>query len=288
MVDEYYVYAYYLISTDEIFYIGKGKGLRYKDIKHSRNSFFINMINKHKEDVDVKLLYQNLTNDQACVLERDLIKKYKHLGQCRANLHEGGLGGNTGNYNKVSKALSCYYTTHKRSETWFNSMKEAGQNKRGYKHSSDAKAKMSLSAKKSWEDKTTEANIRRLKHLSTICHKKGDPGWNLGKKMGKETYQKMMNADCPYKYEVYFDNTLIYWSISSQKMEDYCKETFNISRTIIYQIIKGTWVPKFTKHKYLTPLKILKLDRSVSTNRDECSDVEWRLQPFEVPGNLTI
>ena len=41
----------------------------------------------------------------------------------------------------------------------------------------------------------------------------------------------------------------------------------------------------FNKHKHLISLKITKSDRSVSTNRDECSDVEWRLQPFEVRGN---
>ena len=41
----------------------------------------------------------------------------------------------------------------------------------------------------------------------------------------------------------------------------------------------------FNKHKYLIYFKITKSDRSVSTNRDECNDVEWRLQPLEVRGN---
>lgn len=50
---EYYVYAYYLKSTGEIFYIGKGKGNRYKDTTHSRNDYFLSMLNKHAADVDV-------------------------------------------------------------------------------------------------------------------------------------------------------------------------------------------------------------------------------------------
>lgn len=69
-------------------------------------------------------------------------------------------------------------------------------------------------------------------------------------------------------------------------MEIFCKETFNISRTIVYQLVAGTWKPKFNKHKHLESLKIIRLDRSVSTNRDECTDVEWKLLPFEVPSNL--
>ena len=104
--------------------------------------------------------------------------------------------------------------------------------------------------------------------------------------MTADQYKKMMNADCKYKYEVYLEDKLIYWCLGTNLLLNFCKKTFNISRTIVESIILGKWIPKFEKHKYLESLKIIKISRSVSTNRDECSDVEWRLQPFEVHGNL--
>lgn len=123
--------------------------------------------------------------------------------------------------------------------------------------------------------------------------------WNKGKetksiytngrkgiKTPPEQYKIMMNKDCPYLYQVYFDNQLVYWTISSARLYSYCKETFNISSAIVIKLIKDSWKPTFNKHKYLESLKIIRTNRSVSTTRDECSEVEWRLQPFEVPGNL--
>lgn len=244
------------------------------------------MLNKHAADVDVQFLHIGLTNEEACALEKQLIKDYKAMGQCKTNFHEGGSGGNTGNYEQVSKSLSAYLSEHDRSLKWYESMQVAGLEKRGKAHSQETKMRMSLAAKQSWEDKSTESNQKRLRNLEKHRFKPGISAINRGVPLTELHYKKMMNADCPYLYKVYFNNQLIYWSISSQKMEIFCKETFNISRTIVYQLVAGTWKPKFNKHKHLESLKIIRLDRSVSTNRDECTDVEWKLLPFEVPSNL--
>ena len=281
MVNEYYVYAYYIKSTNEIFHIGKGKGNRFKDTKSHRNDYFKNIIAKYGDDVDVKILHNNLTEDEAWELERKLIEQYKKLGQCKTNLHEGGHGGNTGNYDspirseKISNhakmrkgALNPNYNKH-----WSDEKRALQSQKlKEYFNTPGAREKQSqaLKGKKPWN--------KGLKGVQEA--------WNKGHKMTNEEYVNMMNKDCPYKYEVYFEDKLIYWTISGHKLNDFCKEVFNISRTIIEQIINQNWVPKFSKHKYLSTLKIIKIDRSVSTNRDECNDVEWRLLPFEVPGNL--
>lgn len=94
----YYIYAWYFKSTDKVFYIGKGTANRYLDTTHSRNGYFKNIIAKYSTDVAVKKLYENITDEEACKLERQLIADYKSRGECEANFHEGGRGGNTGNY----------------------------------------------------------------------------------------------------------------------------------------------------------------------------------------------
>ena len=64
MGNVYYVYMYYLKSTDEVFYVGKGKNDRYKSMVH-RNALFLNILNKHKDDVDVKFYKEHLSEDES-------------------------------------------------------------------------------------------------------------------------------------------------------------------------------------------------------------------------------
>ena len=37
--NKYYIYAWYYVKTNEIFYIGKGCNNRYIDVVHSRNNY---------------------------------------------------------------------------------------------------------------------------------------------------------------------------------------------------------------------------------------------------------
>ena len=43
----YYIYEWYRKDNNEIFYVGKGSGNRYK-VKTQRNALFIEMINKYE------------------------------------------------------------------------------------------------------------------------------------------------------------------------------------------------------------------------------------------------
>ena len=99
----YYVYAWYLKSTGKVFHIGQGTGNRYLNTTNSRNKYFKNIIQKYSDDVAVKKLHEGLTNEEACNLERKLISDYKAKGECETNFHEGGCGGNTGNYNSPER-----------------------------------------------------------------------------------------------------------------------------------------------------------------------------------------
>lgn len=110
--NKYYIYAWYYINTNEIFYIGKGSNNRYIDTKGSRNDYFKNIIQKEGNNVNVKKLYENLSEEESYKLERELIHKYWDKGECKANFHEGGRGGNHGNYNEnMRKKLSEFAST---------------------------------------------------------------------------------------------------------------------------------------------------------------------------------
>lgn len=100
---KFYVYKYFFKSSGEVFYISKGTGLRYLE-KKKRNEYFKNIVNAYPDDIDVIKIYDNLEENEAFKIEYDLIHYYWNIGQCKANFHEGGRGGNTGNYDSPSRS----------------------------------------------------------------------------------------------------------------------------------------------------------------------------------------
>lgn len=86
----YYVYIWYIVDTGEVFYVGKGKGKRYKQLSH-RNKFFTDMYNSH--NCDVKKIYENLTEDEAFQKEKDTVKWFRENTNFRlTNQTDGGEG----------------------------------------------------------------------------------------------------------------------------------------------------------------------------------------------------
>lgn len=102
---------YFIVDTGEVFYIGKGKGDR--AYKGKRNKFCEDM--KATHDWSIKILNDNLTEDEAFNLEIEYISKFKE-GNRLTNQTDGGEG--------IS----------------------------GYTMSEEAKRKISEQAKKMWED----------------------------------------------------------------------------------------------------------------------------------------
>lgn len=88
----FYVYLHITKDTNEIFYVGKGKGNRaYKS--SGRNKFWHSVINKH--GFKVEIVKENLTEEQSVALEKQLIHEYgrRDLGVGKlVNLTNGGDG----------------------------------------------------------------------------------------------------------------------------------------------------------------------------------------------------
>lgn len=110
----FYVYRWYYKDTNETFHIGKGKNNRYKQKFQSRNEYFKNIIKKEQDNVTSEILFNNLTEQQAWDLEKQLIAEYKAKGECKTNFHEGGCGGNTGHYDSSERSKKLSEAAKKR------------------------------------------------------------------------------------------------------------------------------------------------------------------------------
>ena len=97
----YYVYEWFIIKTDEVFYVGKGCGNR-KGIVARRNKFFLSIYSKY--DCDVRVIESNLYEDDAFRLEESTIKWYReHTAYRLTNMTDGGDG-----------AKGTYYTPERK------------------------------------------------------------------------------------------------------------------------------------------------------------------------------
>jgi hypothetical protein len=161
----YYVYLHLKEDTLEPFYVGKGKNMRaFK--KWGRNKHWESIVDKH--GYLIKILYSDLTEEEAFELEKQTIKNISELGIKLANKTEGGDG--------VS----------------------------GYKHSDEAKAKMS-EAKKGKERNYSEEYKEILRERIALATekrlkmpKKERPSeWNLAISNSKKG-KKLPQVTCPH------------------------------------------------------------------------------------------
>ena len=192
----YYVYGYYILDTNELFYIGKGTKYRCYDLNNTkRNSHFLNIINN--EPVAVVIFIDNLTNEEALMYEEQaintLVFDYGYSIDINKNysLEEGfhlvnqtwggeGASGNNPYLNKNEEELKEY--KRKRSEG--RKGKTAGENHPMYgkHHSEESKKKQSIShlGKNAFKDKTEEEMDEINKKRSDSL--KGENNGSYGKK----------------------------------------------------------------------------------------------------------
>ena len=73
----FYVYEYYIISTNTVFYVGKGTGNRYKSI-WNRTDSFKKIIEEHQHDYNVRIVKYFKDENDAFSFENELITFYRN------------------------------------------------------------------------------------------------------------------------------------------------------------------------------------------------------------------
>lgn len=87
----YYVYEWYIVNTNEVIYVGKGTGRRYRVRKH--NKFFNDMICRYK--CDSRIVKEFEDEKDAFEYEFERVRELKAKGECVCNIYDGGFGGTT-------------------------------------------------------------------------------------------------------------------------------------------------------------------------------------------------
>jgi hypothetical protein len=201
------VYQHRRLDTNEIFYIGIGKSKRRLKSKFSRNTLWWNIVNKHNYYVEI--LYQDISWEEACTIETELIKKYGRIDLktgILCNMTDGGDG-----LNNITDEL--------RSKIGL---------KKGFKHTEETKLKISNSIK----------NENHYRYNTKVSKDIRDKISNTlkGKYVGeKNVTSKLKDEDVIWIKENYkpYHPTLNGISISKK---------FNVSASTIRQIIYSiTW-----------------------------------------------
>lgn len=100
MEQKYYVYEWFNIDNNEIFYVGKGCNNRYKSLSH-RNKYFKEYIQNN--NVDVRIVKYFESEEEAYKYEKELTDSYRKIGQCKCCLVDGGYGGYSSIWNDEAR-----------------------------------------------------------------------------------------------------------------------------------------------------------------------------------------
>lgn len=106
---KYYVYKWFNIENQHVFYVGKGTGERAcRKSAGSRNKYFIRYVASHP--CDYQIIEQNLDEKEALQKEYQLIKFYKEKGECECNFDT--VNPSTGNAHLVGSLNGMWHKKH--------------------------------------------------------------------------------------------------------------------------------------------------------------------------------
>ncbi len=126
----FYIYQHKKADTNEIFYVGKGKGNRLNS--KNRNIYWHRVVNKH--GFIIEKIIDGLDEELALFSEIEIIDVYRKRGITLVNMTNGGEG--TSGYIHTKEHKEKLIGNTHGSSTW-------GMTFKGKKHSDESKAKMS-------------------------------------------------------------------------------------------------------------------------------------------------
>ena len=162
-MNNFYVYEWIRLDTNEPFYIGKGKNKRYCQT-YNRNKYFMNIYNKVPTKSNI--IINNLTENEAFELEKEYINNYRKKYKL-SNICDGGEGCSGGTW-KLSKEAK---ENHSKAMI-------GNKNMLGKQHSEKTKNKMRIKKLNTKASEETKMKLR-ISHL-------GQKPWNKGKKISKD------------------------------------------------------------------------------------------------------
>lgn len=217
-MNKYYVYKHIRLDTNEPFYIGKGTKYR-PYAKNNRNKYWHNIVNK--VGYKIEIINSNLSNEEASVIEKQLINLYgrKDLGLgSLVNMTDGGEG---------TENLP-------RSEEWRNKISIANK---GKKRSEEWKKKLSFFKKgkkltKEHKDKISKSNKGRK------VDEQGKYNMSISKK-GKKLSQNHIENISKGK-----SISILQYSLTNEFLKEWTSileaaKFLKISRNTIYSSLKG-------------------------------------------------
>jgi hypothetical protein len=155
----FYTYIHIRPDTNEPFYVGKGKGGRYKT-KTGRNQYWHNIVNKNSGVFESKIIFEGLTEKEALLKEIEVEKDFKKKGYNLVNLAETGNSGPVGvsrtenHKQSLSKATKGRVSPNKGKK--HDHFPEESKYWQGKNRSEETKDKQSSSQSKRWEEKGNE------------------------------------------------------------------------------------------------------------------------------------
>ena len=185
------VYKHIRLDNLDVFYIGIGKEKERAYNKDKRNNLWKRIVKKHGYKVEI--VTDNVTYDEAKMLEISLIKKYGRIDKksgCLSNLTDGG----DGCHNRIITAetrqkISTFNKGRKATEETKIKMSISGKGKNLGKKATDEVKEKLRNAKLGL--KFSKAHVLSLKkpksEIGRINIAKGNKGKNLGLKRSLET-----------------------------------------------------------------------------------------------------
>lgn len=210
-----YVYQHRRLDTNEIFYVGIGKGMNFRRSrnKSTRNNLWKKIVNK--TEYKIEIVSENLTRKESIQIEQYLIKYYGRIDLNNGSLSNFTDGGDGGQLN-MSEKRKNQLSKQSKNRIWSEESRKKLSNSRLNKPLSEYQL-----------FKIREASLKRR-----------------GQKLSKETKLKMSNNSYKCREVIDISTNIIYKSATE------VSKKFNINLGTLCCYLRGSRTNK-TNFKYL-------------------------------------